>query len=78
MPSAARNWPGYEPPGTRGRHRVLNPVTFAHHSEAAEAAAAALVPVRCPYCGKLACEASEGAKVRVKCVRCGGTFERST
>jgi phage FluMu protein Com len=34
-----------------------------------------LVPVRCPYCNRLAAEVSEGASVRVKCGRCGRLFE---
>ncbi len=35
-----------------------------------------LAQVRCPFCRRLACEASEGALVRVKCARCGKLFKR--
>jgi len=35
-----------------------------------------LLQVRCPYCNRLAAEASEGSVLRVKCSRCGALFER--
>lgn len=34
-----------------------------------------LIPVRCPRCHRLACEAAAGSVVRVKCVRCGRLYE---
>jgi len=34
-----------------------------------------LVPVRCPYCSRLAAEVSPGTKVRKRCERCRRYFE---
>lgn len=35
-----------------------------------------LVPVRCPYCDKLAADAAPGSLLQVKCSRCGARFRR--
>lgn len=34
-----------------------------------------LIPVRCPFCHRLAAEISAGAQLRVKCSRCREFFE---
>jgi len=36
-----------------------------------------LVPVRCPKCNRLACEAAAGSLLRIKCGRCGRLYERT-
>ena len=37
-----------------------------------------LIQVRCPFCNRLAAEATPGSRLRVKCVRCGRMFDVTT